>query len=135
VDAVAPVTPTDWRLWVRWVCIGASASPTIGGGVFALPTTPRVSTPEELAAVATLERLANYRRMGSVSALDHFYDKLLHIGRPEHFENTGTPYFAAEAAARHQVIVDFVCHFGRTGEVRMPPAPRGTEPVTPDRME
>lgn len=135
-----------WMLWPRHAdrlealgavgvhrCVGFTNHQ---GGVFALPTTPRVSTPEELAAVATPERLANYRKVGSsASALDHFYDKLLQIGRPEHFENTGTPYFAAEAAARHQVIVDFVCHFGRTGEVRMPLAPRGTVPVTPDRLE
>lgn len=67
------------------------------------------------------DRLINYRNVGALaSVLNHFYDKLLHNGQPEDFENTGTPYFDAEAAVRYHVIVDFVCHFG---------------PVTPNRME
>jgi hypothetical protein len=69
----------------------------------------------------------------SASTLDHFYDKLLHLGDADAFTGAGVSYFESEAERRHKVVVDFVCAFGKNGVVCMPQLPRGCgmDPVAP----
>lgn len=74
--------------------------------------TPRATTLEELNQIATPERYQAYKD-DSLSMIDHFYDKLLHIGKV----NTGIVFFNIEYAKRHQEMVDFVIKFGKTGKV------------------
>lgn len=83
-----------------------------------LPETPRAKTEEELWAIATPARLAEYiKRKESKSFIDHFYDKLLHIGAPGTMGGCQNKYVLMETAARHAVMVEYVLVFGRTGEV------------------
>ena len=81
-------------------------------------TTPRATTEEELWDIATPERFLLYLRTNYTETyIDHFYDKLLHIGKPEVFEKSGNTYFIEEAKKRHEYIVQYILKFGRTGEV------------------
>jgi uncharacterized protein len=83
-----------------------------------LPETPRAKTEEELWAIATPARLAEYiKKKESKSFIDHFYDKLLHIGAPGTMGMCANKYVLMEMAARHAVMVEYVLVFGRTGEV------------------
>ena len=78
--------------------------------------TPRPKTSEELQAVASLDRFAHYvsaqGKVGSSSFIDHFYDKLFHIG-----EVGSNPYFVKEARRRLKIMEDFIFKFGQTGEI------------------
>lgn len=74
--------------------------------------TPRAKTEEELWQIATPERYKEYKK-DSLSLIDHFYDKLLHIGKVK----TGIPFFDTEYAKRHQIMVEFVLKFGLTGSI------------------
>lgn len=78
--------------------------------------TLRPTTREELRAAASPDRFANYvtkkGRVGSSSFIDHFYDKLLHIG-----DVGSNPYFVKEAATRLKIMEEFVLEFGRTGQI------------------
>jgi uncharacterized protein len=76
------------------------------------PDTPRVTTEEELARIATPERFKAYTG-GSLSMIDHFYDKLVHVSTLE----TKNPWLLKEAAIRRQVMIDFLFEFGRTGTI------------------
>ena len=88
----------------------------VGDPLF-LPSTPRVTNHVELCEVATKDRFDNYvNGIHSVSMMDHFYDKLLHIGNPN-FLSIENPYLIYEATTRHQYMVDFVLDFGRTGSL------------------
>lgn len=73
-------------------------------------TTPRVYTREELWKVATAERFANYKR--SASVIDHYYDKLLHIGQPDKLKS-GNKYILMEAMRRNEVMIDYVLNYWR----------------------
>lgn len=87
--------------------------------------TKRARTEEELWKIATPERYRLYTQGGideegkerkkgeSESMIDHFYDKLLHIGRV----TTGNAFLDSEFAKRHTEMVQFVLKFGRTGKV------------------
>jgi len=73
-----------------------------------LPMTPRAYTSEEVEMNATPERFQAYAGGAkSVSEIDHYYDKLLHIGKPECLKSNN-PYILEEAARRHQVMVNYV---------------------------
>ncbi len=88
----------------------------VGDPLF-LRCTPRVTTEEELHQVATKERFENYvNGKPSVSMIDHFYDKLLHIGNPN-LLSIKNVYLRSEARIRHQYMVEFVLYFGMTGHL------------------
>lgn len=73
--------------------------------------TPRALSEDDLwARIATPERYAAYRG-NSASMIDHYYDKLLHIGRFP----TDNPFLEAEARMRSRPLVDIALEFGRTG--------------------
>lgn len=79
------------------------------------PTTPRCKTLEELWKVATPQRFAAYRGI-SASMIDHYYDKLLHIGEV----TSGDEYFRQQLPVKMQTMLDFVLDFGKKGEVNIP---------------
>ena len=83
-----------------------------------LDSTPRVETEDELWRVATPERFRKYLKVKeSVSFIDHFYDKLLHIGTPQALGWCTNPYLVTEAADRHLYMVNYILVFGLTGEI------------------
>ena len=83
-----------------------------------LSTTPRASNMSELKAIATPDRFNEYLQVKkSASMIDHFYDKLLHIGTDEVVRVVNNPYIRSEAQKRHDFTVDFVLKFGETGDV------------------
>lgn len=83
-----------------------------------LASTPRAPNEEALWKIATAERFANYLKIkGSVSFIDHFYDKLLHIGTIEALGYPVNPYLVDEATKRHEYMVRYILDFGRTGTV------------------
>eukprot|EP00760_Papus_ankaliazontas_P030949 PhM_4_TR5147/c0_g1_i1/m.75480/K06950/K06950; uncharacterized protein len=72
-------------------------------------TTALPTTPEELAAVACDARLDEYMaRKTSDSFLDHFFDKLLHVGKPGAMGTCENKYLLSEAEARHGYMINFV---------------------------
>jgi uncharacterized protein len=76
-------------------------------------TTPRVSNLEELSQVVTPERFEGYGRgVPSASMIDHYYDKLLHIGSSNRLRSQN-PYILEEATRRNQVMIDFVLEYWR----------------------
>jgi uncharacterized protein len=77
-----------------------------------LDSTPRPCSLQEVRAVATPERFAQYTG-GSDSMVDHFYDKLLHLVGME----TTNEYICREAQDRHLVLVNFCIQFGRAGVI------------------
>eukprot|EP00756_Hemistasia_phaeocysticola_P058840 Hpha_TRINITY_DN35502_c0_g1::TRINITY_DN35502_c0_g1_i1::g.84489::m.84489/K06950/K06950; uncharacterized protein len=82
------------------------------GGPMFQESTPRASTESDLALIATPERFAGYRGK-SASFVDHFYDKLLHIGTMA----SGSAYLQQLAQSRMQVMIEFVLEFGASGSV------------------
>jgi len=83
-----------------------------------LPSTPRAITLKELEKIATPERFENYlQSKTSESMIDHFYDKILHIGKPEIMSITNNPYIKQEANRRNKIVIDFILQFGKTGKV------------------
>ena len=72
------------------------------------PETHRVSTEKELWSVATPERFSKYKK--SVSKIDHYYDKLLHIGKPECLKSQNK-YILEEASRRRDIMVQYVLDF------------------------
>ena len=79
------------------------------GNPIILPSTPRPKTLEELESVATLQRFENYKgksdiRPQSSSMIDHYYDKLLHIG----IMSSGNQYLCKCARTRMKTTTDFV---------------------------
>lgn len=74
--------------------------------------TPRVTNEDDLARIATPQRFRDYSG-NSASMIDHFYDKLVHCATLQ----TTNPWLIQEAAARRQVMVDFLFHFGHVGTI------------------
>lgn len=74
--------------------------------------TKRVTTVEELNKVATNERFLNYKG-NSISMIDHYYDKLLHI----HIMASDNEYINKKAEKRYKCMLDFIFYFGKTGEI------------------
>eukprot|EP00930_Biecheleria_cincta_P096162 TRINITY_DN88036_c0_g1_i1.p1 TRINITY_DN88036_c0_g1~~TRINITY_DN88036_c0_g1_i1.p1 ORF type:complete len:313 (+),score=62.61 TRINITY_DN88036_c0_g1_i1:73-1011(+) len=79
-----------------------------------LDSTPRATTEEELWKIATPERFASYT--DSVSMIDHYYDKLLHLQKC----SSGSAYMEALMKERLQILIDFVLDFGLRGRVNEP---------------
>lgn len=81
--------------------------------------TKRATTEEELWEIATPERFLDYinkRKCHPYTHIDHFYDKVLHIGKPEVFEGVcKNSYVLEEAAKRHREVVDYILMFGKVG--------------------
>lgn len=74
--------------------------------------TARGTTPEEIAAIATPERFRRYTAGAkSASAIDHFYDKLLHICELQ----SGSARLNAMAIGCKRFMVDYLIEFGKTG--------------------
>jgi uncharacterized protein len=86
-------------------CLQFAAS---SGNLLFVPTTPRPRTEEELETLIDPERFRAYQG-GSASMMDHYYDKLLHLG---HFQS-GNSYLDAQARSRGQILRDICLHFGR----------------------
>lgn len=60
-----------------------------------------------------LERYVRDQKVsGSATMIDHYYDKLIHLGL-----NTGNDYIDRESDARMKITFDFVLEFGQTGEI------------------
>ena len=81
------------------------------------PTTPRPQTEAEVWSHVKPELFLQYQASGggSASMMDHYYDKLLHIGK---FEPTvvRSEYLQAEAKTRVQPLVDLCLESGRSGQ-------------------
>lgn len=76
------------------------------------PATQKATSEEELWNIATPERFALYlQKKESDSFIDHFYDKLLHIGTLEALGNPKNPYLVQEAEKRHQYMIDYILNF------------------------
>lgn len=114
----------EWKLIPRW-CDRLEAMGHIGiercleyakriGNPMRTPSTPVCRTRAEVDAVATPERFAAYNGE-SASAIDHFYDKLLHLRRG--VTSTQSSYLKEESERRHQILVDFVLLYSAPPEV------------------
>ena len=78
---------------------------------FHTETTPRAQTIEDVWKAATPERFDAYMKgVNSISMIDHYYDKLLHIGRPEKLRSQN-PYILRQAAKRNDVMASFVVDY------------------------
>jgi uncharacterized protein len=76
--------------------------------------TPRITSKEDLYKVATKERFQQYQsNKESVSMIDHFYDKLLHLNEYP----SGNEYLHKLGKERHSVVENFVLQFGKKGEI------------------
>lgn len=65
----------------------------------------------EIDKAATKDRFENYKLgVKSSSMIDHFYDKLLHIGKPENLHSKNK-YILSEAAKRNNVMRKFVIDY------------------------
>jgi uncharacterized protein len=73
-------------------------------------STPRVTTHEELKLVATPERFLKYDG-NSLSMIDHYYDKLLHITI-----DSGNRYLDAKEQQRRNVMFEVVFRYGHKGD-------------------
>ncbi len=83
-----------------------------------LENTPRATTIEELKLIAIPKRFSDYLVVKeSVSMIDHFYDKLLHITSPEVVGILKNPYLTKEAHERHSYVVQIALQFGKTGTI------------------
>lgn len=104
----------EMGIWRCWQFTQTSKRP------FFLETTPRAKTEGELKMIATPQRFEQYQKTGkSDSMMDHFYDKLLHIGHL----HSGNSYLEQESVNRSQLMVKFVLEFGRTGKLPKIPKP------------
>lgn len=77
-----------------------------------LESTKRATTLEELYRIASKERQEKFDG-NSASMIDHFYDKILHIGEP--ILKFGSKYMSELAKQRIKEIEDYCLHFGRHG--------------------
>lgn len=73
--------------------------------------TPRVYSSDELWKVATDDRFKHYTTgVKSESEIDHYYDKLLHIGKSRNLKSKNV-YILAEAERRNQIMIDYVLDY------------------------
>ena len=81
------------------------------GNPYHTDSTPRVTTVEELWSVATSDRFNGYMNgKKSPSMIDHYYDKLLHIGNSSSLRSQN-PYILGEASKRNDIMVNFVLEY------------------------
>jgi len=124
VPEAARVDPT--LLWPRY-CDRLESIGVIGavrcfqyntenGDPLMLDTTPRPRSDSEVWAEVREERWTRYQSgVGSSSMMDHYYDKLLHVGKIEP-EVVQCDYLVSEASRRVQPLVDICVEAGLSGE-------------------
>ena len=73
--------------------------------------TPRVYTENELWNAATNQKFIDYS-LGkrSIRMIDHYYDKLLHIGKSKHLKSQNK-YILDEANKRNKFMIDYVLNY------------------------
>lgn len=82
------------------------------GNVTSNAQTPRPATAAEVRAAARPQRFVQYQKTGvSVTTVDHFYDKLLHIA--EGLRRSQNAFFVSEADAGEAVLVEACLRFAR----------------------
>lgn len=87
------------------------------GNPFHTDKTPRCSTQEELDAICSEEKYQLYQKgMKSKSVIDHFYEKLLHIGKDVYLESQNS-YILSEAAQRRKCMSDYVLDYWKKCEI------------------
>ena len=80
-------------------------------GLFHTDNTPIATTKQEVELAANPERFKAYMRgVKSASMIDHYYDKLLHIGKPECLRSQN-PYILQEASRRNGVMTNYVIDY------------------------
>jgi uncharacterized protein len=91
---------------------------TENGDALSVASTPRPASEEEVFALATPERFAQYQASGggSASMMDHYYDKLLQVARPP-TELVRNSYLEARAAEGVAPLVSICLAYGETGVV------------------
>lgn len=76
--------------------------------------TVKVYTEEELWKVATRERFNNYKIIKKSSTMiDHYYDKLLHIGKLESLKSQNL-YILGKAIKRNNLMIKFVLDYWKS---------------------
>jgi len=86
------------------------------GEALMLETTPRPKTEEEVWSEVKEARWNGYQSgINSVSMMDHYYDKLLHIAKFD-MDFICNEYLVSEAKKRVQPLVDVCIESGLTGE-------------------
>jgi uncharacterized protein len=79
-----------------------------------LDSTIHATTSDAVMEAATPERFEAYMQgEPSASMIDHYYDKLLHIGQPARLRSQN-PYILEEAKVRHQDMVRYVIDYWTT---------------------
>jgi uncharacterized protein len=79
-----------------------------------LPTTEKLYSLDDLNKVVTPERFLSYATNGtSDSMIDHYYDKLLHIGHPTRLKSQNS-YILKEAEKRNNLMAEFVINYWKT---------------------
>jgi len=120
----------EWKLYPRYADrlesigkIGVKRCCEYGSDIsrpFFDKKTERCIFKEDLNSERFKERFRNYvgkkGEIGMSSTIDHFYDKIIHI----YPLGSNNKYFLQESEVRHNQVVKFVLHFGRTGEIDIP---------------
>ena len=119
----------EWMLIPRW-CDRLEAMGKIGirraheytkykNAPLFLPTTLKATNMKELVKIASKERFKLYttRCSSSLSMIDHFYDKLLHICSEDIISDIDNPYLRSEMQKRRKITINFVLKFGNEGEI------------------
>ncbi|MCK9607786.1 MAG: hypothetical protein M0R33_15190 [Methylomonas sp.] len=123
-----------WVLWVRY-CDRIEAVGVIGiqrtleynrrhGAPDFQETTPKATTREEVIKFATKERFEEYQLTGkSLSAIDHIFDKLLHLcdvstSSPEGVAaSPSSPYIDTQLLLGKQALIDVCINYGKFGRL------------------
>jgi len=71
--------------------------------------TARVYTLEQLWEIATEERFSKYQGK-SDNMIDHYYDKLLHIGKPGKLKSKNK-YILQEAKQREDIMIEYILNY------------------------
>lgn len=78
---------------------------------FTVDTTEKAFTIDDINRIVTPERFNKYASgIKSLSLIDHFYDKLLHIGKPECLKS-GNAYILEMAKTYHDNMVQYVLNY------------------------
>lgn len=81
---------------------------------FTVDSTEKAFTIDDINRIVTRERFDKYASgTKSVSVIDHFYDKLLHIGKPEYLKS-GNAYILRTAEKYHDNMVRYVLNYWLT---------------------
>jgi uncharacterized protein len=81
-----------------------------------LINTQRVYTIDELWKVATVDRFNNYQKLGtSESMIDHYYDKLLHIGSSQRLKSKNF-YVLQESKNRESIMIDYILNYWKNNQ-------------------